>query len=77
MPTQDYKMTYSLHMTVGVLLANKKAKEILEKYWPKMATADNPFMLGKSPLDLRRIPGFGVSDENIEKATEELKKILL
>ena len=31
MPTKDYKMTYSLQMTVGVLFANKKAKEILEK----------------------------------------------
>ena len=70
-------MTYNLNMPLGTLLANKKAKEILEKYWPKMASIDSPFILGKSPLDSRRRPGFSIDDNSIKEIIRELKNILL
>lgn len=76
-PTKDYKMTYNLEMPLGTLLANKRAKEILEKYWPKMASTDSSFILGKSPLDSKKIPGFGIDEITIGIIDKELKKILL
>ena len=70
-------MTYNLEMTLGELLANTKAKEILKKYWPALGNANAPFMFAKTPLYLKGIPPLRVSDENLRKVEDELKKIIL
>lgn len=68
--------TYSIESTISELLANPKAKAVVEKYLPELSKSSSLSMIeGMALQDLAAFPQSGLDDAKLKAIQAELSQV--